>query len=67
METVRSSAICILIFTVVDQPPDICPHFPNALHAVVWRNWPLAPTPTPILAKTLKTTPERVLDTLAFT
>ena len=44
----------------VDQPPEVAPHFPNALHAVVWRNWPLVPTA--ILAKTLKTTPERVLE-----
>src|SRR5215207_6964041 len=53
----------LAMFTVsvdVDQPSEVAPHFPNALHAVVWRNWPLVPTT--ILAKTLKTTPERVLE-----
>ena len=41
--------ISLLALVAADQPPDVCPHFPNALHAVVWRNWPLVPTA--ILAK----------------
>jgi hypothetical protein len=34
------------------------PHFPNRLHAFVWRNWPLVPAET--LAKILNATPAQV-------
>jgi len=38
--------------------PVALPHFPSALHAVVWRNWTLVPTTR--LAKVLETTPANV-------
>jgi hypothetical protein len=53
-------AVAAMLHIDVDQPPEVAPHFPNVLYAVVWRNWPLVPTA--ILAKTLKTSPERVLE-----
>jgi hypothetical protein len=53
-------AVAAILHIDVDQPPEVAPHFPNVLYAVVWRNWPLVPTA--ILAKTLKTSPERVLE-----
>jgi hypothetical protein len=57
-----SSLATALILTVdAGGPPEVAPHFPTTMHAVVWRNWPLVPTA--ILAKTLKTTPERILET----
>lgn len=34
------------------------PHFPDALHAYVWRNWPLVPLDR--LAKTVEATPDQI-------
>jgi len=39
-------------------PPVPCPHFPDRLHAVVWRNWPVVPART--LAATLGATEAQV-------
>jgi len=44
----------------IDGPPEVAPHFPTVMHAVVWRNWPLVPTE--VMAKTLGTTPAKVLE-----
>lgn len=44
---------------VGDHPtPLAMPHFPAPLHAVIWRNWELAPVER--LAKVLRATPEQV-------
>jgi len=44
---------------VGDHPtPGALPHFPDRLHAVIWRNWELAPVER--LAKVLRATPEQV-------
>jgi len=48
------------VFLSIDGPPELAPHFPTVMHAVVWRNWPLVPTE--VMAKTLGTTPEKVLE-----
>jgi hypothetical protein len=43
--------------------PVPCPHFPDRLHAVVWRNWPVVPART--LAATLGATEAQVADLAA--
>lgn len=40
-------------------PPVRLPHFPDALHAFVWRNWPLVSTER--LAKTVDASPEEIM------
>ncbi|RCS54251.1 hypothetical protein DTL42_03650 [Bremerella cremea] len=45
---------------VSSKPPVPIDHFPDALHAVVWRNWSLVPAAR--LAEVLATTPENVTD-----
>jgi hypothetical protein len=43
-----------------DQGPVPAPHFPDALHAVIWRNWQLVEPAR--LAKVLRTTPDRIIE-----
>lgn len=40
--------------------PVATPHFPDRLHAYVWRNWSLVPTGR--LAETIGATPEQIVD-----
>lgn len=52
--------LCAELPPVSDRQPVPVPHFPDAVHAVVWRNWQLVEPAR--LAKVLGTTTERVQD-----
>jgi len=44
--------IALVVVSVIlgtDGPPEVALHFPTVVHALVWRNWPLVPTDTPLL------------------
>lgn len=52
--------IAIELPAVSDRPPVEVPHFPDSLHAVVWRNWQLVEPQR--LAAVLGTTTEKVIE-----
>ncbi len=61
--TLRVPTIAGELPEVSNRPPVPTPHFPDTLHAVVWRNWGLVSPER--LAKVLETNPEKITDLAA--